>query len=134
MAKQVVAEGAGRPLKQAVREVWRLLRQGIDIPSDWQPALHDELRALAAPHLAVLVHKRAKLVEALQDERWASELVEFVNRILWPHLAASEALGGRNQNCVAELLDEIVAAEQRAVAAVTRTVPLTSRFDSGWAT
>ncbi|HXL99978.1 MAG TPA: hypothetical protein VN932_08610 [Rhizomicrobium sp.] len=134
MGKQFVAEGAGQPLKQAVKEVWRLLRQGIDIPSDWQPALHDELRALAAPHLAVLVHKRAKLVAALQDERWAGELVEFVNRILWPHLATSEALGGRNQNCVAELLDEIVAAEQRAVAAVTRTVPLTSRFDSGWAT
>ena len=121
-----------RPVRQAVREVWRLLKQGIDIPTDWQPALHDELRALAAPHLAVLAHKRTKLVQALQDERWASELGDFVNRVLWPYLATSEALAGRSQNCVAELLDEIVAAEQRVVAA--DAIPLTSRFDTSWAT
>jgi hypothetical protein len=123
----------GQPLRVAVKEVWRLLRQGIDMPVDWQPALHSELRALAEPHMAVLVHKRAKLVQALQDERWASDLVDFVGRIVWPHLNASEHLGGRDQNCVAELLDEIVAVEQRAVARVV-PVPLTSRFDTSWAT
>jgi hypothetical protein len=117
----------------AVKEVWRLLKQGIDVPMEWQPALHDELRALAQPHMAVLVHKRAKLVQALQDERWASDLVDFVGRIVWPHLSASEHLGGRDQNCVAELLDEIVAVEQRAVARIA-PVPLTSRFDTSWAT
>jgi hypothetical protein len=122
----------GQPFKETVREVWRLLKQGIEMPTDWQPALQTELRELAAPHLAVLVHKRTKLVQALQDERWASELGDFVSRILWPHLASSDHLAGRSQNCVAELLDEIVAAEQRAVARIV-PVPQTSRFDTSWA-
>ena len=126
-------ERAGRPVREAIREVWRLLKQGIDVPGDWQPALHTELKALAEPHMAVLVHKRAKLVQALQDERWASELVDFIGRIVWPHLSDSEHLGGRNQNCIAELLDEIVAAEQRAVARLA-PIPQTSRFDTSWAT
>ncbi|HEX3675178.1 MAG TPA: hypothetical protein VHU87_12970 [Rhizomicrobium sp.] len=126
-------ERAGRPLKDAVKEVWRLLKQGIDMPGEWQAPLSAELRELAAPHMAVLVHKRAKLVQALQDERWASELADFVGRIVWPHLHESEHLAGRSQNCVAELLDEIVAAEQRAVARIV-PVPQTSRFDTSWAT
>jgi hypothetical protein len=126
------ASGQSQPLRQAVREVWRLLKQGIDIPTDWQSGLHAELRELAAPHLAVLVHKRTRLVQALQDERWASELGDFVSRILWPHLASSDKLAGRSQSCVAELLDEIVAAEQRVAAQIV-PVPLTSRFDTSWA-
>lgn len=123
----------GREFATAAKEVWRLLKQGIEMPTEWQPKLHEELKALAAPHMAVLVHKRAKLVQALEDERWATELTDFIGRIVWPHLSASEHLGGRNQNCVAELLDEIVAVEQRAVARVVG-MPQTSRFDTSWAT
>ncbi|MGH6872056.1 MAG: hypothetical protein ACREHE_11175 [Rhizomicrobium sp.] len=126
-------ERAGKPVREAVREVWRLLKQGIEMPTEWQPKLHDEIKALAAPHMPVLVHKRTRLVQALQDERWASELVDFIGRIVWPHVSASENLAGRDQNCVAELLDEIVAAEQRAVTAMA-PIPQTSRFDTSWAT
>jgi hypothetical protein len=123
----------GREFAIAAKEVWRLLKQGIEMPTEWQPKFHEELKALAAPHMAVLVHKRTRLVQALEDERWASELTDFIGRIVWPHLSASEHLAGRNQNCVAELLDEIVAVEQRAVARIVG-VPQTSRFDTSWAT
>lgn len=123
----------GREFAIAAKEVWRLLKQGIEMPTEWQPKLHEELKALAAPHMAVLVHKRARLVQALEDDRWATELGDFIGRIVWPHLSGSEHLAGRNQNCVAELLDEIVAVEQRAVARVVG-VPQTSRFDTSWAT
>ncbi len=132
MAKQTGVASNERPLKEAVKEVWRLLKQGIDVPVDWRPGLHEELRELARPHMAVLVHKRARLVQALQDERWTGELTDFVGRILWPHLHGSENLAGRDRNCVAELLDEIVAAEQRAVARIV-PVPHVSRFDASWA-
>ncbi|HEY2071523.1 MAG TPA: hypothetical protein VGG48_18330 [Rhizomicrobium sp.] len=125
-------ERAGRPAREAIREVWRLLKQGIDMPLEWHSALRDELQALAAPHMAVLAHKRTRL--ALQDEKWVGELTEFVSRTLWPHLKDSEHLTGRSAHCVAELLDEIVAVEQRAVAAASTVVPLTSRFDASWAT
>ncbi|HTQ15002.1 MAG TPA: hypothetical protein VMH86_14090 [Rhizomicrobium sp.] len=126
-------ERAGRPAREAIREVWRLLKQGIDMPASWAPALHDEIRELAAPHMAVLVHKRTRMVQALQDERWAGELADFIGRIVWPHLSASGNLGGRDRHCLAELLDEIVAAEQRAAAGAP-SIPLTSRFETSWAT
>jgi hypothetical protein len=127
------AAARGRPLREAIGEAWRLLKRGVEFPGDWQSPLHGELRELTAPHLAVLVHKRTKLVDAFQDERWASELVDFVSRILWPHIATSEALDGRNQNCIAELVDDIVASEQRVAAARAEIYPLTSRFDTSWA-
>ena len=135
------AESGQVPMRNfgnAIREVWRLIKQGIDFPAVKQPALHGELRELAAPHLAVLVHKRAKVSATpgvLEDERWFGELSDFVSRMLWPHIQASEALAGRSKNCVAELLDEIVAAEQRTMAelALADVLPRTSRFDTSWA-
>jgi hypothetical protein len=130
-------ESSGR-LGEAVREVWRLMKQGIDFPGVKPPELQSELRELAAPHMAVLVHKRAKVSarpDILEDERWFGELSDFVARVLWQHIQASEALAGRSKNCVAELLDEIVAIEQRSATemALVDILPRTSRFESGWA-
>jgi hypothetical protein len=126
-------------LSAAIREVWHLLKQGIDFPVGKPPALQAELRELAAPHMPVLVHKRAKVSAhpgVLEDERWFGELSDFVSHMLWQHIQESEALAGRSKNCVAELLDEIVAVEQRSMAehALADILPRTSRFGSGWAT
>jgi hypothetical protein len=123
---------------EAVREVWRLLKQGIEIPSVKAPALEGELRELAAPHMAVLVHQRARVAanpQRLEDERWFGELSDFVASVVWQHVQASEALAGRSMNCVAELLDDIVAKEQRTTVelALADILPRTSRFGSGWA-
>jgi hypothetical protein len=131
------SESAGR-LREAIGEVWRLLKQGIDFPVGKPPALQAELRELAAPHMPVLVHKRARVSAhsgVLEDERWFGELSDFVSHMLWQHIQASEALAGRSKNCVAELLDEIVAMEQRSHAeqALADILPRTSRFGSGWA-
>ena len=125
-------------LAEAVREVWRLLKQGIDFRAVRPPALQTELRELSAPHMAVLVHKRAKVSVtsgALEDERWFGELSDFVSRILWQQIQTSEALAGRSKNCVAEMLEEIVALEQRTMTelALADVLPRTSRFESGWA-
>ena len=115
----------------AIGEVWRLLKQGIDIPVAWHAPLQDELRELTQPHMAILIYKRAKFDS---DARWRAELHEFVSRTLWPHIANSELLGGRNEAHVAELMDEIVVAEQRREAEREADIPLTSRFDTSWAT
>jgi len=132
------AHPASGRLKEAIREVWRLLKQGVDLPGVKPPALEAELRELAAPHMPVLVHKRAKVSAkpgALEDERWFGELSDFVSHIMWQHIQASEALAGRSKNCVAELLDDIVAMEQRSMTerALADILPRTSRFGSGWA-
>ena len=121
----------------AIREVWRLLKQGVDLPAVKPPALEAELRELAAPHMPVLVHKRARVSAhpgTLEDERWFGELSDFVSENLWQHIQASEALAGRSKNCVAELLDGIVAMEQRSHAelALADILPRT-RVGSGWA-
>lgn len=123
----------------AVREVWRLLKQGIEFSAAGEPKLKSELRELAAPHMKVLVHKRAKVGAhngTVEDEQWIGELGDFVARMLWPYLQNSEALAGRSKNCVAELMDEIVAAEQRSMVdvAMMDIIPRTSGFDTSWAT
>jgi len=134
-ARSYVQPGAG--LGAALKEVWRLLKQGIEFSVE--PKLQSEVRELAAPHMAVLVHKRAKVgatMGTIQDEQWFGELGDFVSRMLWPYLQESPVLNGRSKNCVAELLDDIVAAEQRNIheLAMADIIPRTSRFDTSWAT
>jgi len=133
----VAQSGVG--LGATLREVWRLLKQGIDFSSSVEPKLQSEVRELAAPHMAVLVHKRAKVgatTGTIEDEQWLGELGDFVSRMLWPYLQESSVLNGRSKNCVAELLDDIVAAEQRHFCdmAMADIMPRTSRFDNSWAT
>ena len=135
-ARSYIVPGAG--FGAALREVWRLLKQGIEFSSSIEPKLQGEVRELAAPHMAVLVHKRAKVgatMGTLEDEQWFGELGDFVSRMLWPYLQESAVLNGRSKNCVAELLDDIVAAEQRNHdLAMADIIPRTSRFDTSWAT
>ncbi|MBS0277786.1 MAG: hypothetical protein JSR81_09200 [Proteobacteria bacterium] len=135
-ARDYVRTGTG--FGAALREVWRLLKQGIEFSTLSEPKLQNEMRALAAPHMPVLVHKRTKVgatTGPIEDEQWYGELGDFVSRMLWPYLQESPALNGRSKNCVAELLDEIVAAEQRRVCerAMADIMPRTSRFDTSWA-
>ena len=140
MREELAARSYAQPgtgLGTAIKEVWRLLKQGIEFSVE--PKIQSEVRELAAPHMAVLVHKRAKVgatTGPLEDEQWFGELGDFVSRMLWPYLQASPVLNGRSKNCVAELLDEIVAAEQRNIhdLAMADIIPRTSRFDTSWAT
>jgi len=140
MQEELAARGyssSNAGLGMALKEVWRLLKQGIEFSVE--PKLQGEVRELARPHMATLVHKRAKVgatTGPVQDEQWYGELGDFVSRMLWPYLQESPVLNGRSKNCVAELLDEIVAAEQRAVCerAMVDIIPRTSRFDTSWAT
>ncbi|MGN6514594.1 MAG: hypothetical protein ACTHLR_02000 [Rhizomicrobium sp.] len=134
-----VGASQGGRFGEAVREVWKLLKQGIEFSMMREPKLQAEMRELAAPHMPLLVYKRAKVgatTGMLEDEQWFGELSDFVARMLWPYLQESAALNGRSKNCVAELLDEIVAAEQRSGAdiALADIIPRTSRFDTSWAT
>jgi hypothetical protein len=137
-ASAVPADDSSSRLAEAIGEIWRLLKQRIELPLAKPPALEAELRELTAPHMPALVYKRAKVSanrSVLDDERWFGELSDFVAQMLWQHIQASEALAGRTKNCVAEMLDEIVAGEQRSMAerALADILPRTSRFESGWA-
>ena len=140
LSRSYVTATPGLGIGAVFREVWQLLKQGIAFAPEAEPKLQCELRELAKPHMAVLVHKRARVTadpNSLQDERWFGELSDFVSRMLWPFIESNPALEGRSKNCVAELLDEIVAAEQRSIADLQRMaladiLPRTSRFETSW--
>ena len=115
--------------------VRRLLGKGIALEPSERGFVREEVLTLVVPHLAVLVHKRAKIgnhdgAGTADKTRWTAGLSQFADR--WPHLAANAV---ERSKLVAEL-DRIVAAEQKRLADAARApaVPVTSRFDTSWAT
>jgi hypothetical protein len=125
----------GRHVLKELATVRRLLGEGIALEQFERGLVRDEVVTLVEPHLAVLVYKRAKIrlhdgTGTADETRWTAELCQFANR--WPHLAANAV---ERSKLVAEL-DRIVAAEQKRLADAARSpsVPVTSRFDTSWAT
>lgn len=122
----------------AVGGAWRLARRGTGSPAATHLPLLAEMRALTASHMPVLIHKSARCSEgaaAGENSKWVDELESFVTRVVWPHLAASPALQGRDKASIVKLLDRIIAAERQTTDGRTsdETIPYTSRFDSSWA-
>lgn len=100
-------------------------------PPDDRPSSSD-VRALAQPHLAILVHKRAKASAAdgtlaLSDKQWESELNKLAGSRV--DLAANEAERVR----LIKALDQVIEAEQHRLTARSAAIPMTSRFDTNWA-
>jgi hypothetical protein len=115
--------GFARTIRDAIGEVAALLFGST--PFAPHPSVEQEVQALVAPHLAILIHKRRKFAA----ERWAKEIDEFVGRIFfWP---ASVVPLERSQ--LAALVDRIVAQAQEAADTTASMLPQTSRFDSSWA-
>jgi hypothetical protein len=115
------------------KEVWHLLKVGIEVPLHPHDTLEQDLRTMAAPHIAVLVHKRTKLAEdgdSVLRGAWLAELSAFTERV-GRHLATEL---GEDRRRVIGLLDDIVAHEQdKLVDAAGDPIPATSRFDMRWA-
>jgi hypothetical protein len=111
------------------------MRQGMDGQAQDSSPLHAELLALAAPHLPVLVHKRARMLEGVHGHTdWLVELDHFATRSLWPHVSSVCPHDVRTKKRVLEILDAIVRSEEsRAAAASEANPPYTSRFDTSWA-
>lgn len=101
--------------------------------------LESETLAVVEPHLAILVHKRARYLAPAEDgtvrhQRWDKELDDFVGRtFFWPLLAPTEAFGTLNRAQIALIVDRIVVRERDRQSAAAAMLPATSRFDSSWA-
>jgi hypothetical protein len=98
--------------------------------------LKSEMRDLIGRDLDILVHKRTKSGDAAGEMRWSRELDSFVSGSLRPRLAGSSLLALWNDGALMRMLDAVVANEQELVAVRARSsqsLPVTSRFDSPWA-
>jgi hypothetical protein len=120
-------------VRASAKEVWHLLKAGIDVPLHAHDMLEQDLRRLAEPHMAVLVHKRAKLAsdgDSVLHGAWLAELSLFAERV--GRYLAIELEEDRRR--VIGLLDDIVANEQDRLAdAAGDPIPVTSSFDMRWA-
>ena len=97
-------------------------------------ALELELHDLIAPHMPILIHRRAKLLECSGKESWCDELDRFMRTILWPMLGTDLDYAQRNRTFVTLLIDVMIEREQRRTAQRSAVaVPLVSRFDASWA-
>ena len=129
--------GFTRSLRELLGEVANLLFGNATF--EGHSPFEDELRTLVKPHLAILVHKRTKLLAPgdnleARNARWAEELDAFINRtFFWPQPAATEAHGRVDRRHIARFVDDIVAEEQARDMAAGQSLPTTSRFDSSWA-
>jgi len=118
----------------ALKQVRALLIQGLDFETDSRRTFERELALLLAPHMAVLIHRRQKLLVGAGRERWSDELDHFMRQSLWPSLGAELDYAERNRTFVTLLVDVMIEREQRRATNETPiALPLVSRFDASWA-
>jgi len=138
MTKTISMRSGGRSwFSDAIGGAWRLVKQSTYIPTARYSPLYAELCSLSEQHLPVLMHKRAKYLEdAPKNARWSAELDNFVSHTIWPYLFDVPSMETSSRKRVAEVLDEIIRAEQRRIAATAPSddIPHTSRFDTSWVT
>ena len=122
----------GRHVMRELASARTLVARGLEI-SDQGPSIAD-IRELAEPHMAILVHKRARAcaesgADVRCDKRWAEELERHAS-----YWAGSNHIQGAIAT-IAALLDTVVAEEQRRLAEASQmeAMPVTSRFDTSWA-
>jgi hypothetical protein len=123
----------------ACREVVRLFAESFDGAPGGRQAFESELAQLIAPHLSVLAHKRERMfVEGDEGamQRWSLELRCYIDCSVLPLMGVERAYADRNRGLVAEILDRIIAREQKRPAeqSCSRQLPSVTPFDSSWAT
>lgn len=128
------AEKSPLGLKENLATVWRLLKNGIDFPPTFERSKESELRELIAPYFPVLAHKRERF--HTQDdgaERWFVELHTFVDRVAGPMLGLSARTTGTDRNRVVRMIDTFIGEEIARGKTEVAGLPVTSRFDTSWA-
>ena len=129
------AHAMGDQIVDTFRQVFGFLAQGPGSQfASRRRALESELRELIAPHMPILMHRRAKLLERAEKACWCDELDSFMRTRLWPLLGANLDYAERNRTFVTLLIDVMIEREQRRTTQTSAAaVPLVSRFDASWA-
>ncbi len=102
-----------RQVMGAIRQAVGFLVQGMEFEAEGWRAFESEMKELVAPHMAGLVHRRAKLLDGSDGARWSDELDGFMRQNLWPMLGDERAYADRNRTFVTLMLDVAIAEAQR---------------------
>ena len=118
----------------AFKQVLGFLTQGMEFDSgDWQ-VFEAQMRELIQPHMAVLVHRRIKLLDGSDGASWWEELDRFMDASLWPLLGDEREYADNNRTFVTLMLDIAISEEQgRRAAARSDLLPHVARYGSAWA-
>jgi len=137
MGKKLSMANSTGWFSDAIGGAWRIIKHGTKIHNAANSPYYDELCALSAEHMAILVHKRTRYLGkpgAEMNLRWFTELDDFVTHTICPRLFDASTAEVGNKSDIIEVLDEIIGAEQRRLAAESASdMPHTSRFDTSWA-
>ena len=118
----------------AFKQVVGFLVQGMDFEAEGWRAFEAEMRELIAPNLAVLAHRRAKLLDGSDGSSWGDELDDYMRKGLWPLLGDERDFAERNRTFVTLMLDVAIAEEQRRLSTLTaQSLPFVRSFDASWA-
>jgi hypothetical protein len=118
----------------AFKQVIGFLTQGMEFNAGGWQAFETEMRDLIQPHMAVLVHRRIKLMDGSDGSSWWEELDRFMDVSLWPLLGDDRDYADRNRTFVMLMLDIAVSEEQcRRAKPRPDMLPQVARFGSAWA-
>ncbi len=131
---------AGRPSwRGTFRNAWKTAGEFLDLrAAEENRRLDEEVRGIVTSSLAILVHKRDKLLatdgaDDLPGVRWQAELEHYVDRILWPLLSGDLARRVEARSRVIRDVDRLVTAEAARAASSPHLPPVTWRVETGWA-
>ncbi len=121
------------------RNAWKTAGGFLDLrAAEDNRRLDEEVRGIVAPSLAILVHKRGKLLagegrDELPAQGWRVELERYVDCILWPLLSGDLAKRVEARARVVRDVDRLVMAEAARLASAPHLPPVTWRVETGWA-
>jgi hypothetical protein len=103
----------GGHVSESLSQVLGFLRQGFDRGVSRRRAFEVELAELIAPHMAVLVRRRAKLLADGEHRRWSDTLDCYMRESLWPLLDRDREFAERNRTFVTLMIDVSIERAQR---------------------
>lgn len=118
----------------AARQILSLFTHSVRLDSERRREFETDLKELIAPHMPVLAHRRAQLLESCGPERWSDELDAFMRQSLWPFLGADLDYAQRNRAFVTLILDVTIEREQWCASQDRGAeIPLVSGFNTSCA-
>jgi hypothetical protein len=103
----------GGHVSESVRQVLGFFRQGFDRGAGRRLAFEVELAELIAPHMSVLIRRRAKLLADGEHRRWSDTLDCYMRESLWPLLDRDREFAERNRTFVTLMIDVSIERAQR---------------------